>query len=225
MSVSTENFLKTVYRLSVMNKPGAKPGSIAKELGISNAAATDMARNLASKKLIDYEKYHTIKLTKTGKEQALRLTRKHRLWETLLSQLLNLSLGEIHREAELLEHQTSDFLADKISEYLGNPGFDPHGDPIPNKMYDPDEQNDYITIADASEGNYYKVKRLFGSEDIFFDFCETNGIQINTGLYIEKQHPAQDMTIIKIRNSTIVLNKYYAEKIFIEAKANQNKNQ
>ena len=43
-----------------------------------------------------------------------------------------MSLHEIHREAELLEHETSDFLAEKISEYLGHPKFDPHGDPIPD---------------------------------------------------------------------------------------------
>src|SRR5690606_33049030 len=109
-----------------------KPGNIAKKLGISNAAATDMAKKLAARELLHYEKYQALQLTDKGAKMAINVVRKHRLWEALLFKMFDMSLHEIHREAELLEHQTSDFLAEKISAYLGNPKFDPHGDPIPN---------------------------------------------------------------------------------------------
>ena len=132
MSVATENFIKAIYNLGRKHEGDTKPGSIASFLNISNAAATDMAKNLSKKNLVNYEKYKELKLTKEGELLALRIVRKHRLWEALLFKLFNMSLHEIHIEAELLEHQTSDFLAQKMDEYLEFPKYDPHGDPIPD---------------------------------------------------------------------------------------------
>ena len=134
MSVAIENFVKAIYKNDKHDSNDTKPGNIAKKLGISNAAATDMAKKLAEKDLLNYEKYQALQLTDKGEKMALNVVRKHRLWEALLFKMFDMSLHDIHREAELLEHQTSDLLANKISEYLGNPKFDPHGDPIPNEL-------------------------------------------------------------------------------------------
>ncbi|NNF85098.1 MAG: metal-dependent transcriptional regulator, partial [Winogradskyella sp.] len=132
MSIAIENFVKAIYNNKANDSTDTKPGNIAKKLGISNAAATDMAKKLAKRDLVRYEKYKALKLSEKGTKMALSIVRKHRLWEAFLFKMFNMSLHDIHKEAELLEHQTSDLLADKISEYLGHPKFDPHGDPIPN---------------------------------------------------------------------------------------------
>ena len=76
MSVSTENYIKTIYSLIQKPDGDTKPGSIAKALNITNAAATDMARKLASRKLINYIKYQPLTLTKEGEEMALNILRK-----------------------------------------------------------------------------------------------------------------------------------------------------
>jgi len=215
MSISTENFLKAVYRLSMMPDGNTKPGRLANELGISNAAATDMSRNLASKDLIHYEKYRELKLTDKGKQEAIHLVRKHRLWETLLFQLFDINLGEIHREAELLEHQTSDFLAEKMSDYLGNPEFDPHGDPIPSREGKIQLKHSYVPLSRAKEGLSYTIKRLFSSDDAFFQFCESNGLNINAKLILEKQYPSSEMTLIKTESTKIILNSNFANNIYV----------
>ena len=132
MSVAIENFVKAIYNNEKHDIANTKPGNIASKLGISSAAATDMAKKLDTKGLLNYEKYQKLRLTKKGEKMALNVVRKHRLWEAFLHKTFDMSLHKIHREAELLEHETSDFLAEKISAYLGNPKFDPHGDPIPN---------------------------------------------------------------------------------------------
>ena len=66
VSIATENFIKTVYQFGQKKGHDTRPGSIARELGISNAAATDMARKLARKDLIHYEKYKELRLTPSG---------------------------------------------------------------------------------------------------------------------------------------------------------------
>jgi DtxR family Mn-dependent transcriptional regulator len=214
MSVSVENFVKSVFKLE--NTPGSdtRPGSVAKSLGISSAATTDMAQKLALRDLVNYKKYQPISLTPKGRKMALSLIRKHRLWETFLHKVLGLSLSEIHQEAEMLEHQTSDFLAEKMSAFLGNPEFDPHGDPVPDaegKMV----ANYGIPLSEALPGENYRLSRLDSSEADFFDFCSQNALSIGCSVEVKKQYQNTNMTEIKVGNKSILLNKEFTNKIYL----------
>jgi len=161
MSVAIENFVKAIYQFSKHSEYDTKPSTVAKKLGITSAGATDMSKKLAAKGLLDYEKYQELKLTSKGELLALQVLRKHRIWESLLFKLLDLSLHEIHREAELLEHETSDFLAEKIHEYLGRPDFDPHGDPIPSIDGKFPKIKDSVALSKAIENTDYRISRSF----------------------------------------------------------------
>lgn len=199
MSVSVENFVKSVFKLE--NTPGSdtRTGSIAASLGISSAATTDMAQKLALRDLVNYKKYQPISLTPKGRRMALSLIRKHRLWETFLHKVLELSLSEIHQEAELLEHQTSEFLADKISNFLGNPEFDPHGDPVPDAFGN--LAMDYsISLSEALPGKNYTLSRLDSSEADFFDFSSQNALNIGCAVSVIKQYRNSNMTEIMVNN-------------------------
>ncbi|WP_372775977.1 metal-dependent transcriptional regulator [Mangrovibacterium sp.] len=215
VSIATENFIKTIYKFDQGRAKDTRPGSIAKELGITNAAATDMARKLALKKLIDYQKYKELKLTQHGEKIALNVLRKHRLWETFLHQVLGLSMHEIHREAELLEHLTSDFLSEKISKYLGNPTFDPHGDPIPTSTGEILGDMESIPLSLAEPGQSYQISRLSGSDKEFFDFCHNNQLEIGTTINVKKQYIKSRMMEIEVQNTKLLLNTELANLIYI----------
>lgn len=221
MSVSTENFLKVIYMQQKLISANIKLGKIAAVLNITNAAATDMAKKLAARKLVNYTKYKPLTLTQKGNEIALNVIRKHRLWESFLYETLNLSLHEIHREAEILEHLTSDFLADKISKYLGNPSTDPHGDPIPaiNGKIIPDKTQ--LLLSEASAGHNYTVCRLSGIEEEFFDFCSSNHITVGSIIWIAKQYSVNKMTEIKIKTDKILLNYEFANLIYVKQVQNK----
>ncbi|WP_282134752.1 metal-dependent transcriptional regulator [Seonamhaeicola maritimus] len=215
MSVAIENFVKAIYKNGMRDNNDTKPGNIAKELKISNAAATDMAKKLAAKDLLEYEKYKPLKLTEQGTKVALSVIRKHRLWESLLFKMFDMSLHDIHREAELLEHQTSDLLADKISEYLGNPKFDPHGDPIPNAKGEITTVDTSISLSNAQEGQTYIISRLMSDDKEFFDFCAQNGLKYGNTLVVSKQFSKNKMTQILINNNTILLNQDFTSIIYV----------
>jgi len=186
MSVAIENFVKAIYNNDKHDIKDTKPGNIAKQLGISNPAATDMAKKLAAKDLLHYEKYQALQLTEKGTKMALNVVRKHRLWEAFLFKMFDLSLHDIHREAELLEHQTSDLLAEKISEYLGHPKFDPHGDPIPNSNGEITTKDTSISLSEAKEGETYIIARLMSDDKEFFEFCAQNEIRYLNTLTVHK---------------------------------------
>lgn len=133
LSLTEENYLKAIYHLS---EGGAKPvltNELAEAMCTKAASTTDMIKKLSAKALISYEKYYGVNVSNQGKQAALLIIRKHRLWETFLVQKLNFTWDEVHEVAEQLEHIQSVHLIDKLDEFLDFPKMDPHGDPIPDK--------------------------------------------------------------------------------------------
>jgi len=216
MSVAIENFVKAIYKHKHHEHRDTKPGTIAKELNISSAAATDMSKKLSEKGLLQYQKYQELQLTNAGTKMALSVIRKHRLWEAFLFKTFNMSLHDIHREAELLEHQTSNFLADTISEYLGNPKFDPHGDPIPNADGEITTINNSVALSNTKEGQSYIISRLMSDDKEFFDFCALNGLKYGNTILVTKQFTKNKMTQIQVNNNTILLNEDFTNIIYVD---------
>jgi DtxR family Mn-dependent transcriptional regulator len=130
-SFTEENYLKAIYHLS--DGETVSTNEIAEAIQTRAASVTDMLKKLADKKFINYKKYQGVSLTEKGRKIALRIIRKHRLWEVFLVDKLGFNWDEIHDLAEQLEHINSLELTTRLDGFLGNPKFDPHGDPIPDK--------------------------------------------------------------------------------------------
>ncbi len=133
LTVSEENHLKAIFKISERNGTPVSTNKIAHELNTAAASVTDMLKRLSAKKLIKYEKYQGAHLTEQGNQLATRLVRKHRLWETFLVEKLEFSWDEVHQIAEQLEHIQSETLTERLDAFLDYPRFDPHGDPIPDR--------------------------------------------------------------------------------------------
>ncbi len=128
-----ENYLKAIYKLTERNKDGAYTNDIAHELNVKAGTVTEAIKKLGEKGFIHYEKYKAVTLNLQGRELAVKTIRKHRLWEVFLVEKLGFKWDEIHPMAEELEHIGFDELTERLAHFLGNPEFDPHGDPIPDK--------------------------------------------------------------------------------------------
>lgn len=132
-SFTEENYLKIIYKLSHSQGGGeVNTNALAEMTQTKAASVSDMLKKLAEKQLVHYQKYQGVRLTETGQKIALKVIRKHRLWEVFLVDKLHFTWDEVHAVAEELEHIDSEKLVEKLDEYLGFPQFDPHGDPIPN---------------------------------------------------------------------------------------------
>jgi manganese/zinc/iron transport system permease protein len=70
-------------------------------------------------------------LSPKGLEEAERIVRKHRLWETFLHKRLMLPVGSVHENAELMEHLLDDEAEERLALDLNHPSADPHQSPIP----------------------------------------------------------------------------------------------
>lgn len=126
-----EDYLKAIYTLQQINA-AVRTFDLAVHLGVKPPSVTSMLKSLANLNLIVYKPYQGVELTEAGKRIALEIVRHHRLIESFLVKALGYSWDEVHEEAEVLEHFISEKLEARIADYLGNPTYDPHGDPIPS---------------------------------------------------------------------------------------------
>ena len=130
LSRSVEDYLKAIYHLSETGQP-ASTTAIADALDVAAPSVSGMIKRLAEAGLVGHLPYKGVTLTPDGRRAALRMLRRHRVMETYLVSCLGYTWDNVHDEAENLEHAVSEELVERMSRALGDPHFDPHGDPIP----------------------------------------------------------------------------------------------
>jgi DtxR family Mn-dependent transcriptional regulator len=128
---AVQDYLKAIHRLGGAEQL-VSPAEIAAALGVRSPSVTGMLKRLSDGKWIDYEPGEGARLSPLGLKEARRVIRRHRLVELFLTRVLGLDWSEVDAEAEALEHAISPRLEAALAKYLGEPGEDPHGHPIPS---------------------------------------------------------------------------------------------
>jgi DtxR family Mn-dependent transcriptional regulator len=128
-----------------------------------------------------------VRLTERGREVALEVLRHHRLLELFLAKELGMSWDRVHAEAEVLEHVLSEELEQLIAARLGDPARDPHGDPIPTRAFEIDEDRtrSLDELAPGARGRFVRVsdsdsdmlRYLAGQDVALGDTLEVSGRQ------------------------------------------------
>ncbi|MEO0445205.1 MAG: metal-dependent transcriptional regulator [Verrucomicrobiota bacterium] len=152
-SSTVEDYLKAILHLEESDRRSLTVGEIAAELQVTPGTVSSMLRHLRDEGWVDYIPRRSVTLLPTGRQQALRVIRRHRLIESFLVSVMKLDWSEVHDEAEILEHVVSDRLLSRMDEMLGFPDFDPHGAPIPT---DAGERNESpsLPLSEAEPGSY-----------------------------------------------------------------------
>lgn len=197
LSIAEENYIKSIYKLE--GEEAVTTTGLAYELDTKPASVTDMAKKLKEKKLIDYEKYQGINLTAEGKKAALHIIRRHRLWECFLVEKLNFSWEEVHELAEELEHVRSEKLINRLSEFLGNPTIDPHGDPIPDAQGKISKAR-LQTSLDQARAKRLEVTAVSDQSSALLEFLNAKGIHLGTHLEVIGRFEFDNSVEIKIKN-------------------------
>ena len=119
--------------------------SIAGNLSINSDRAAKVVSKLETLGLLATQG-EVLKLTSQGRSYALRVIRVHRLWERYLADETSTTEMDWHGIAEKMEHAYTPEQADKLAAQIGNPVYDPHGDPIPSSKGDlPDKKGKPLT--------------------------------------------------------------------------------
>lgn len=185
LSEAIQDYLKAIYELSPEGRP-TTTNQIADRLEVAPASVTGMLKRLAmmDPPLVAYQKHRGVQLTDEGKRVSLQVIRKHRLIELFLVKILGYSWDEVHEEAERLEHAVSPRFGERLARLLGEPDFDPHGDPIPDRdLQLPEMQT--ISLSDVLPGQRVRIRRVSTSNPALLRYLADLGIQ-----------PGADVTLI-----------------------------
>lgn len=200
LSQSEENYLKAIYKISLRDGTLVSNTAITVEMSTSAASVTDMITRLSQKGLIHYQKRKGVSLTDTGLATATHLVRKHRLWETFLVDKLNFAWDEVHELAEQLEHIQSVELVNRLDNYLDNPKYDPHGDPIPDANGRMAERQQ-LALNQLPEGQRAVVVGVLDHSSAFLQYLEKTGLLLGTILEIHERL-AYDNSLELLLNGT-----------------------
>tara|TARA_B110000467_G_scaffold146866_1_gene151442 strand:+ start:60 stop:713 length:654 start_codon:yes stop_codon:yes gene_type:complete len=216
LSKAIENYIKAIFSIKAQGTDVVSTNSISDKLNTRPSSVTDMIKKLTEKKLVTYERYKGVKLTHKGQVIATNIVRKHRLWETFLVEKLHFKWDEVHDVAEQLEHIKSDKLVNLLDDYLDNPTFDPHGDPIPNR------EGDFpllktLPLTSLSVNQKGLVMGVLQDEPSFLKYLTK--LNISLGSFIEVVDKIEfDQSIeINIDNKNIHISLDVAKNILIKA--------
>lgn len=202
LTPNKENFIKAIFELNG-ERENVSNKDLANELGVSAASITDMNARLVKDKIITNTPYRGVKLTDKGLHIAYQLIRRHRLWEVFLSTKLGYRWDELHEDADLLEHISSDKLIERLDAFLGHPTVDPHGDLIPNQEGET-LAIQYRPLVEFEVGDQVEIKQV-DDQEAFLQYLTDKGIALGKKYLIKEVDPFEGPFILQADSGEEIL--------------------
>ena len=214
LSESEEMYLITIRRICehCADTPIPIP-DIAEGLDVQPVSVNQMIKKLVEMGLVTYIPYKGVELTEKGYSISTKVLRHRRLWEVFLVKDLHLGLEEADMLACQLEHITSDDIANRLSNFLGNPTVCFHGNPI--YLGDLTKNLPAIALSEVKVGQPFQFSRLDGDESLQAFLSDVGIFLGNSGTKIATNGSGN--LLIEINSGDrVTLTKEVADHIFIE---------
>jgi len=209
---SKEDYLKAILKLGG-DSGEVSTSALARQLRIGDGSVTDMVKKLAARGLIVHVPYRGVSLTPGGARLALKMMRRHRLWEIFLTEHLGYAWDEVHEEAENLEHATSDELESRLSRMLGNPDTDPHGQPVPSpdgRMAAPADR----PLSDFRPGDRVRVTRVNDDNSAILQHAALIGLSLKTEVTVREKRDFDGSLVVRVGRVDRFISREVADSIF-----------
>ncbi|MEM0999044.1 MAG: metal-dependent transcriptional regulator [Bacteroidota bacterium] len=209
--VRLEDALKFLFDCEYKNIPCGL-NSIAGNLNISTDKATRIMDRLSTMGLVSLN-HQVFELTDSGRSYALRIIRVHRIWERYLADETGIDQIEWHGEADRREHNISAEVADRLAAQMGNPVFDPHGDPIPSARGELPEHRGQ-TLSSLQEGDIAMVLHIEDEPHTIYEQLVALGLYPGMQIYV--LDAAQKKITFAANGAECSLTSLFANSITVE---------
>jgi DtxR family Mn-dependent transcriptional regulator len=213
-SEQVENYLKNIYKLQEARRK-VSTSLLSERLQISAASVTEMVKKLSETGHLKYTPYQGVELTDHGRRKALRIIRRHRLWELFLVEVLKYRWDEIDEEAERLEHITSEKLEKRLDAMLGYPTKDPHGDAIPSfdgKVVDVRR----TSLASVKPGKVVLVSRVSDASPEILQYATKLGLTLGRKIKVRERVEFDGSLQVDVGGKERFISGKLAENIFVD---------
>ncbi len=216
ITINIEHYLKALFQLknkSVDGKVGMN--QLADYLSISPASTSNMVRKLREMEFVHFKKYGKIELTNKGEKIAIKVIRKHRLWETFLYEQMKFTWDEVHEVAHQLEHIKSEKLINELDRLLAYPTVDPHGDIIPDKNGNFIKQSK-TPLSQFKEGDICKFVAVNHHSNQLLKYISQIGLNLGCHIKILEIRQFDGSMLISFKKTKENISQKIAENIFAE---------
>jgi len=215
VTAAVEDYVKAIYTLEG-GEGSVTTTALAERLDVRPASVSGMLSKLTALGLVEHEPYRGVRLTEHGTRVALEVVRHHRLLELFLVENLGMSWDEVHAEAEVLEHVLSEELEELIAAKLGDPAFDPHGDPIPSRelTVPADESRSLYALEPGEQGRFVRVS---DSDPAMLRFLSERGIAPGAAIEVVDRQPFDGPLYVRVADDDHVLGAVLARAMRVTA--------
>ncbi len=173
-STATEEYLQAIYTLQ--DEGGQVIGArLAEFLHVTPAAVSEMLHRLERDGLVALDGRRNVRLGEAGRPIAERITRRHRLAERMLVDLLGYEWWKTHEEAERIEHAMSAEMEERLVRVLGDPQTCPHGNPMPGVTPRPTRRLE--TLRPGESAAVERIPDQFEHEPGFLRYLDGEGLR------------------------------------------------
>jgi DtxR family transcriptional regulator, Mn-dependent transcriptional regulator len=215
LTQTEENYLKAIFSLSLEASKAVSTNAIAEKLATKASSVTDMVKKLSEKKLVNYKKYQGVALTVLGREIAVKIIRKHRLWEVFLVKHLDFSWDEVHDVAEQLEHVKSTKLVQQLDAFLEYPTHDPHGDPIPDAEGNIPVHTDLV-LASLEVGASCILIGVKDTSTSFLKYLDSSEITLGTEIDIQHKEDFDNSMSLQIGEKKLSVSQQITKNLLVK---------
>ena len=232
LSANIEEYLEAIYKIS-QSEESVKTSRISKDLGITAASVSEMLKRLDKMGYVEYSQYKGVKLTGKGLKIAKNITRKHRLLERFLHDILKLKDHFLHDQACEMEHSLSDDAERALCQVLEHPDKCPGDSVIPacdlkfttceECMQRREEEvnevgkrhENLIPIMELEKQQKGKVSFIRGDYKVIRRLLDM-GITIGASISVIKIAPLSGPVEVAIRGSKLAIGRDIACNVFVE---------
>ena len=230
ISENIEEYLEALYR-NGSNKEQVSTTKLSKELVIAPGSVTQMLKKLEKLGYIDYTPYKGATLTDEGMKIAQKITRKHRILEKFLIDVLKIKEENVHEQACEMEHTLSDEAERALCAMLNNPDVCPDNNIIPACNFDFDScsqcysQKDFdqivnrqfnlLSISELTSNTEGTVSFIRGDSDLLDDISDL-GIKIGSQIKYNPNDNQMGSYSVIFDDEELSISSEMANNIFIK---------
>ncbi len=232
-SKNIEEYMEALYSLT-RNGNKASTSEISQRLNVAPPSVTEMLKKLEKKGYVEYSAYRGTSLTAEGLKLGEKVTRKHRLLERFLYDILHIGKDKVHAQACEMEHALSDDAEESLCRFLKHPDKCPDdGETIPacNLPFSTCEecvemhkkgleevgkrQQNLVPICNLKTGVSAKISFIRGEHRVLQRLLDM-GLTPGTSIKMERIAPLKGPVEVCVRGSKIALGQDIAANVFVE---------